>query len=735
MQYIKADTNTEVLIGPAVAVGDGFTPVTTLSLSTADEAEIIKYGGATPLTVTSISANGFAAITSADGYYTLDITTGNSDTEGFLTVLINDDSLILPIRVDFMVVNANVYDSLFAAATTDYLQTDPTQLGGSTQSLTDLKDFADAGYDPATNKVEGVKLVDTTTTNTDMVAAAPTAAAIVNEWETQSQADPTGFHVNVIEADSQTVSAAAGVTLNAEIGASAIAMDAFEDQYDGTGLTGDTYPATQAQIGNIASGSAAISTVAESYNLTTGTQSSGTYTDTETRNDVRHEHTDTGNAMELYYQFDVGGNGSAVEAMVHGYLTSTNDSLDVFAYDWAGTAWDQIGVLDGSGATDGDHTYNLLTRHTGTGANLGKVRIRFYAASGLSTATLAIDQITASYSVVAQSVGYDGGQVWVDTADGTAGTESYVNGVADNPVLTLADAITIASSIGLHRFYVSNESTITFAESHTNEVWSSNGGTMALGGQDISSSHFYHFNDISGTGTSGSGETHLIDSHIANSTACTLGQAHITRCSIGTGGLVLSQAANYVVEDCKSGIAGATAPTIDMGAAVGASNMSVRNWSGGLTLNNLASGDVVTLEGTFGTVTLNGADASVEIRGIAKAVTNNLTGSPTVNDNSVKSTDIEAILADTADMQPKVTTMESGIIEGAAATGTLSTTVATTDLTGYADDQLIGRVIVWTSGACEGEATRISDYANTNGQMTFTALTTAPANGDTFKLV
>lgn len=42
------------------------------------------------------------------------------------------------------------------------------EIGGDTQSATDLKDFADSGYDPATNKVEGVKLVDTTTTNTDM---------------------------------------------------------------------------------------------------------------------------------------------------------------------------------------------------------------------------------------------------------------------------------------------------------------------------------------------------------------------------------------------------------------------------------------------------------------------------------------------------------------------------------------------------------------------------------------
>ena len=31
-----------------------------------------------------------------------------------------------------------------------------TQLGGSAQSLTDLKDFADSGYDPSTDKVKGV---------------------------------------------------------------------------------------------------------------------------------------------------------------------------------------------------------------------------------------------------------------------------------------------------------------------------------------------------------------------------------------------------------------------------------------------------------------------------------------------------------------------------------------------------------------------------------------------------
>jgi hypothetical protein len=47
-------------------------------------------------------------------------------------------------------------------------EADVVQVGSSTQSLADLKDFADAGYDPATKKVQGVVLVDTTTTNTDM---------------------------------------------------------------------------------------------------------------------------------------------------------------------------------------------------------------------------------------------------------------------------------------------------------------------------------------------------------------------------------------------------------------------------------------------------------------------------------------------------------------------------------------------------------------------------------------
>lgn len=55
-----------------------------------------------------------------------------------------------------------------------------------------------------TGTIDTATNVGTCTTNTDMVTEPPTAAAIVNEWETQSQADPTGFHVNTMEILSTT---------------------------------------------------------------------------------------------------------------------------------------------------------------------------------------------------------------------------------------------------------------------------------------------------------------------------------------------------------------------------------------------------------------------------------------------------------------------------------------------------------------------------------------------------
>ena len=106
------------------------------------------------------------------------------------------------------------------------------------------------------------------------------------------------------------------------------------------------------------------------------------------------------------------------------------------------------------------------------------------------------------------------------------------------------------------------------------------------------------------------------------------------------------------------------------------------------------------------------------------------------------------ILADTADIQPNYATeskqdiidtnvdnLNLGIIYGAAATGTLAVGSCTSDLTGFTDDQLIGRVIIFTAGPADGEATDVLDYASASGLLTFTDLTLAPEDGNAFKIV
>lgn len=134
MLFIKADTSVIVPVGPFVDVGDGFTPETGVTLSGADEAEIIKspgtYGGA--ISVTSISARTWSAITGADGWYSLTLTTTDTEEEGFLKVVVQDDSVCLPVWCDFHVVSANVYNSLFEGAGTDYLDVNVEQLNATT---------------------------------------------------------------------------------------------------------------------------------------------------------------------------------------------------------------------------------------------------------------------------------------------------------------------------------------------------------------------------------------------------------------------------------------------------------------------------------------------------------------------------------------------------------------------------------------------------------------------------
>lgn len=121
--------------------------------------------------------------------------------------------------------------------------------------------------------------------------------------------------------------------------------------------------------------------------------------------------------------------------------------------------------------------------------------------------------------------------------------------------------------------------------------------------------------------------------------------------------------------------------------------------------------------------------------------------------NELQSDDIPGLIAALNDFDPTSDTVDVGkingsaeaasdlaksaatIVSGAAATGTLSTTQMTTDLSEATDDHYNGRIIIWTSGVLKDQATNITDYVGAGGLLTFTATTEAPSNGDTFVIV
>ena len=176
MQYLKQSTAVTLKIGPFLDETNGKDAETGLTIAQAD-VRLSKNGA-------NIAQKGDATSCTHDelGVYGCPVSTTDTGTLGRLQLWVHESGA-LPVFHEYMVVTANFYDSV---CSTDTLKADLTQIGGVTQSATDLKNFADAGYNPSTNKVTGVLLTDTCTTNTDMAgtnnAALATTALTDATW-------------------------------------------------------------------------------------------------------------------------------------------------------------------------------------------------------------------------------------------------------------------------------------------------------------------------------------------------------------------------------------------------------------------------------------------------------------------------------------------------------------------------------------------------------------------------
>lgn len=128
MQELQANTEVKVRIGPFVDVGDGFTPETGITLGDADEAELLKHNG---VATVDISSNTWAAIASCDGWYDLTLSATDTNTEGLLTVVVQDDSVCLPVFVHFMVLAQAAWLSKYTAKDSGYMDVDIKAVGGT----------------------------------------------------------------------------------------------------------------------------------------------------------------------------------------------------------------------------------------------------------------------------------------------------------------------------------------------------------------------------------------------------------------------------------------------------------------------------------------------------------------------------------------------------------------------------------------------------------------------------
>ena len=459
-----------------------------------------------------------------------------------------------------------------------------------------------------------------------------------------------------------------------------------------------------------------------------GSVQSGTVVSTEALDGTLHDIDDVGDDVDLVYTFSVGAGRTGTEIIFHGFAQGNSDTIDIEVYDHVGTAWEILRTITGQNGT-----FNitlevpLLLKHTGTtGLDTGRVYVRFDT-NATTPSNLSVDQLLVEAINTGALSAYENGQIWVNTNVSNTNTVADVDGTSRRPVSTIAAAKTLSTSTGLSDFHVINGSSITLAENTDNESYFGDNWTLALGGQSCAGAHFQGA-FVSGVQTGASASFH--GGEMANATLADDMHAE----SVGLKGTITLPAGTVQLEKCHN--TGTVDPVLDYGDAVGSTIVHVKGYDGHIEVQNMGDSGTdelhLTGDGEL-VVNANCVGGTIDLQG-AWAVTDGSGGAVTITYDDT-TTEVTAVKVVT-DTQAR---SSATIVDGAAETGTLSTTEMTTGLTISVAGQYNERIIIFasdtTTAALRGQATDITATTILNGKLGFTALTTAPANGDTFAIV
>lgn len=182
--YLRQNTAVDVLLGPFVNDTDGKTAETGLTL----DVEVSKNGQALA-NKSNATPPVHDAAGDVDGYYNCELNATDTGTLGILSVVAHAAGF-LPVHHTYQIVTANWWNTMNS---TGQLDVNVTKIEGSDPT----DQIRDSVVDDTT-KIKGGQL----NTHSEI-----TAESITNDWETQSQASPTGFHVNVKKVNGATQTA------------------------------------------------------------------------------------------------------------------------------------------------------------------------------------------------------------------------------------------------------------------------------------------------------------------------------------------------------------------------------------------------------------------------------------------------------------------------------------------------------------------------------------------------
>jgi len=225
--------------------------------------------------------------------------------------------------------------------------------------------------------------------------------------------------------------------------------------------------------------------------------------------------------------------------------------------------------------------------------------------------------------------GYSNGAIWIDTINGVAGIIDYENGTVENPVNTLADARTLSDSLKIKRFQLAPASSISLDQAYDAFEMNGNGWTLALNNKSVSDTYFKGA-IVSGI-CSGATRPRFDKCNIGN---ISIPASTLIECGIG-GTITFIGTGDYILVTCSSTIAGTATPIINMGGAIGTTNLSMRRYSGGIEIQNMGqvATDTMSLEGD-GQLVLNAncAAGTIAIRGNFTITDNS--GNVTLSENA-----------------------------------------------------------------------------------------------------